>query len=101
MNQLQVTEEWRDIPGYPGSYEVSNLGNVRSLRDSQPVLMRLTKSSQGAMLVKLYLHGFGQTYRVAALVWSAFQGPTKEPIYHKDRDAANNNFENLTLERTK
>lgn len=100
MHQLQVNEEWRDISEYAGHYEISNLGNVRSLKGREPTLMRQTKAPQGAMLVKLYMHGFGQTYRVAALVWSAFQGPVRTSVYHKDRDATNNSFENLTLEKT-
>lgn len=26
-----MTEEWRDVVGYEGAYQVSNLGNLRSL----------------------------------------------------------------------
>ena len=26
-------EEWRDIPGYKGLYQVSNLGRIKSLID--------------------------------------------------------------------
>ena len=28
-----MNEEWRDIKGYEGLYQVSNLGRVKSLRD--------------------------------------------------------------------
>ena len=28
-----MNEEWRDIEGYEGLYQVSNLGRVKSLRD--------------------------------------------------------------------
>ena len=26
----EIDEEWRDVVGYEGAYEVSNLGNVRT-----------------------------------------------------------------------
>jgi hypothetical protein len=26
-----VVEEWRDVPGHEGAYQVSNVGSVRSL----------------------------------------------------------------------
>lgn len=29
-----MNEEWRDVVGYEGLYQVSNLGNVRSLINS-------------------------------------------------------------------
>ncbi|GFH35454.1 NUMOD4 domain-containing protein [Streptomyces pacificus] len=31
MNQLVTAEEWRKIPGFPPTYEVSSWGQVRSL----------------------------------------------------------------------
>lgn len=31
MSNVVSSEEWRDIPGYEGLYQVSNLGRVKSL----------------------------------------------------------------------
>ena len=31
MNNVILTEEWRDVKGYEGNYMVSNLGRVKSL----------------------------------------------------------------------
>ena len=48
-------EEWRDIPGYESFYQVSNLGNVRSIRFNK---IRNMKSwdSNGYRAVELYLN---------------------------------------------
>lgn len=40
-----MNEEWRDIPGYLGLYQVSNTGKVRSLPRHIPVTRRSKSSS--------------------------------------------------------
>ena len=95
-----MTEEWRDIPGYNGAYQASNLGRVQSSKGRQPTLMKLTTTPMGVQLVKLYLHGFGTTFRVSNLVWLAFRGKPVPALFHKDRNQANNSLDNLTTERT-
>lgn len=38
-----MIEEWKDIEGYAGKYQISNQGNVRSLnyhREGEPRLMK-------------------------------------------------------------
>lgn len=39
-----MNEEWRDIPGYSGLYQVSNTGKVRSLPRLIPVTRHSKKS---------------------------------------------------------
>lgn len=94
-----MTEEWRDVAGYNGSYQVSNLGNVHSLVGRKPKPLRLVKTPQGHFVVKLYMHGFGSTYRVHVLVWLAFVGSRPAYIYHADGDLSNNAVTNLVKER--
>ena len=89
-------EEWRDIPGYESFYQVSNLGNVRSIRFNK---IRNMKSwdSNGYRAVELYLNNNGYTVGIHRLVALALiPNPENKPeVNHKDRNRSNNNVENL------
>lgn len=56
-----MKEEWRDIVGYEGLYQVSNLGRVMSLGNgicnSIRKILKLDKQRQGYMLACLYKNG--------------------------------------------
>lgn len=79
-------ERWRAVPGYEGSYEVSNLGRVRSLsritdrgrkwrgRIMTPAVM----GSNGYLIVSLWREGKQRTALVHRLVLSAFVGPAPD-----------------------
>ena len=99
-------EIWRDIEGYEGLYQVSNLGNVKSLKfgpknhpgvHSQPRTLRITKSSTGYTHVQLYKEGKSSTILVHKLVAKAFvPNPLAKPeVNHIDANRANNKVENL------
>lgn len=101
-------EEWRPVPGYEGSYQVSNLGRVRSLD-------RVVKSKQGwkkfvkGVTMKQSIHHYGypvvsllkeshsKQYAVHILVARAFiPNPKGLPcVNHKDENKRNNNINNL------
>ena len=89
-------EKWRDIPGYEGFYQVSDLGNIRSIRFNK---IRNMKSwdSNGYRAVELYLNNNGYTVGIHRLVALAFiPNPENKPeVNHKDRNRSNNNVENL------
>lgn len=112
-----MIEEWRDIKGYEGFYQVSNLGRVRSLdRYKNQVSKRgriypafcpgriLKQTYRGNYLrVNLYhLSGNGISYNgesfsVHRLVAEAFiPNPNNLPcINHKDENKENNCVDNL------
>ena len=52
-----MQEEWRDIKGYEGRYQVSNLGRVRSLKNSKgsyrEKILNLSYSYNKYLLVSL------------------------------------------------
>ena len=88
-------EEWKNVIGYEGLYEVSNKGNVRNVRRNK--LLRLPKNYYGYIQVCLYKNGISTGFLVHRLVAQAFiHNPDNLPqVNHKDEDKTNNNVDNL------
>lgn len=86
-------EEFRDIPGYEGVYEVSNLGRVR--RNGK--ILKPGKNRDGYLLVSLSKNGIRKTVRVHRLVALSFlSNPNNLPeINHRDENRTNNTVDNL------
>lgn len=81
-----MIEEWKPIPGYEGSYEVSNQGRVRSLEriDSGgnhrrgKILSPRKNPYRGHLAVLLYKEDRRASQLVHRLVLEAFIGPCPE-----------------------
>ena len=88
-------EEWKNVIGYEGLYEVSNMGNVRNVRRN--TLLKLSKTNYGYIQVHLYKNGIRTGFQVHRLVAEAFlSNPDNLPmINHKDEDKTNNSVDNL------
>lgn len=104
---MQSTE-WRDVLGYEKSYEVSNMGEVRSLDrilqdghrwKGRTLKLVSRKGFDGADRTQVTLHFAGRqrTRLVHRLVLDAFVGPRPEGTEgcHWDGDPANNRLDNL------
>ena len=104
----QSGEQWKDIPGYAGSYQVSQLGNVRSLSMTPGFILRQTASAEGRPQVSLYSfrnkggRRLGKStvtnFDVDELVARAFvaQVPQEgEVVLHKNGDLKDNRADNL------
>lgn len=99
-----MKEIWKDIPGYEGKYQVSNLGRVKSLdmvikiHGNRPFtkagrIKKLTKGNHGYYVVNL---GLADLHTVHSLVMSAFVGPRKgKHIDHINSIRTDNRIENL------
>lgn len=64
--------EWRPIKGFEGLYEVSNIGNVRSLnyrRTGEIKILRLYKNNNGYLKAVLCKDGNKQNNAVSNLEW--------------------------------
>lgn len=92
--------EWRPIKGFEGLYEVSNLGQVKSLnynRTKEAKILRLCKNKDGYLCVHLHKNGKGYAKKVHRLVTAAFipnpEGKTE--VNHIDGNKTNNRVENL------
>lgn len=86
-------EIWKDIKGYEGLYQVSNLGRVRS----KTKLLHLNTNTYGYKHVTLSKGNVKKTILVHRLVASSFiENPIGLPqINHKDGDKSNNTVGNL------
>lgn len=103
-----MVEIWKDIDGYIGIYQVSNMGNVRSLqreefkcaqgyRARKGVELKLSQDQKGYLMVNLYKNGKGRSRRVHRLVAEAFiDNPMHlSEINHIDENKKNNVVSNL------
>lgn len=88
-------EEWRDIEGYEGLYQVSNYGNIYSIRKKRNYT--LSVGTNGYVNVTLTKNGKKLYTSVHQLVAQAFiQNPDNKPcVGHLDCDRTNNKAENL------
>lgn len=103
-----MQEIWRAVVGYEGSYEVSNLGNVRALPrtitridgieityDKPHVTIR--QNADGYMIVRLSKNGVRKQFNVHRLVAEAFipNMDNLPEVNHIDANRANNCVDNL------
>lgn len=88
-------EIYRDVKGYEEFYQVSNYGNVKSLRNNK--LLRQTNHRGGYKLVSVSVDGMHKELTVHRLVAQAFiPNPNNyRDVNHKDGDKANNHVDNL------
>lgn len=87
--------EWRDVPGYEGHYQVSNTGQVYSLKSNKA--MKQCKVTGGYYAVMFWLNGIGKMHTVHSLVALAFIGERPPDYYthHKNEIKTDNRVENL------
>ena len=99
-----MQEIWKDIEGYEGLYQVSNLGNIKSYRPNNKYfgqsehLLKLSAINTGYYSVTLYKENKEKhKYLVHRLVAMAFiPNPKNLPyINHIDENKTNNNVNNL------
>ena len=91
-------EEWRDITGYDGLYQVSNTGKVRSyVKSDIPHTLKPGKDGNGYPFVGLHKNKKTKNFHIHRLVALAFiDNPCNLPeVNHKDENKNNNCVENL------
>jgi hypothetical protein len=89
-------EYWKDIEGYEGLYQVSNLGRVKSLR-SNKILKQQTDKNGYKRVILSYLNK-QKCFQVHRLVAIAFILNTddKPTVNHEDGNKENNLVSNLS-----
>ena len=101
-----MEEIWKDIEGYEGLYQVSNLGRVKSLeridalgRRAKEKMLKPEINHRGYCRVVLCKQSVQKHYMVHRLIWEAFNGQIPEgyEINHLDERPINNALSNLSL----
>ena len=92
-------EIWKDVKGYEGLYQVSNLGRIKSLGNLQNRKEKLLKINirNGYCTTYLYKNNKKKSFLCHRLVAEAFiSNPDNLPqVNHKDENKLNNCVENL------
>ena len=96
-------EIWKDVIGYEGLYQVSNLGNVKSLRFNKEKILKQRIGTKGYFAVCLRKDKIVKTKEVHQLIAIAFLNHKpcgyKLVINHIDFNQKNNNILNRHLWR--
>lgn len=90
-------EEWKLLERIP-HYEVSNKGNVRSLRFNKQKLLKPSETKDGYLLVCLSYNNKKYTSYIHRLVAEVFLDPPASNqlvVNHKNKKRQDNNVENL------
>lgn len=89
-----MKEIWKNIKEYEGLYQISNFGNVKSIRSNK--ILKVNKSNEYDM-VTLFKNGKRKFLYIHRLVAENFiKNPNKlECVNHKDENKKNNEITNL------
>lgn len=100
LNSMEQ-EIWKDITGYEGLYQVSNLGRVKSFK-TQHILSPCIGST-GYWMVSLSKCGKTKTWKIHRLVAIAFipNPNNRKEVGHKDENPLNSCVDNLEWVTTK
>lgn len=95
-----MEEVWKDIKGYEGIYQVSNLGRIKSFKRksiNEGLILKPHEIRLGYLQVTLYDKNKRKIFLVHRLVAMTFiPNPQNKPeINHKDGNSSNNKVSNL------
>lgn len=107
-----MNEIWKDIPGYEGLYQVSNLGNVKSLsriikhakggnKTTKERMLKPGVNKSGYCRVVLFKDSLDKTFPVHQLVAMGFLGHIpcghESVVDHINNNSKDNRVENLQV----
>ena len=96
-----MIEIYKDVIGYEGIYQISNLGNVKSLKCNKEKILKLHKNTNGYLIIGLAVNGIVKTRKVHQLVAESFLNHKvcglQLVVNHIDFNRTNNNISNLEI----
>jgi hypothetical protein len=101
-------EKWKEIPGFEGYYEASDLGRIRRMKNKtiykdgriahfSETILNPGKNKKGYLVVYLSIKSKKHTITVHKLIAKTFiENPeNKKTVNHKDLNKENNHIKNL------
>ena len=108
--KILETEIWKDIKGFEGLYQASNLGRIKSLErfrkgkngslvSVKEKILKPSINRNGYYQVCLHKQSIQKTYRVNRLIYEAFNGliPENMQVNHINEIKTDNRLSNLNL----
>lgn len=92
-----IEEQWLDISGYEGLYQISNFGRVKSFYFKNPRILKPHKVKEYSN-VELYKNKKKKQFYIHRLVMENFcpiENMNVLDVNHKDEDKSNNHISNL------
>ena len=95
-----MEEIWKDIAGYEGLYQVSNMGQVKSLnylRTGREQILKHSTDGRGYQFVKLYKKGkkMHKIHRLVLMTFNPVENMNELEVNHIDECKTNNMLGNL------
>jgi hypothetical protein len=96
-----IMEIWKDVPGYQGSYQISNLGKVKSLKLGKERILKQSLNTHGYLQVGLCGDSKIKIIRIHQMVAMTFLNHVpcghKFVVNHKNFIRTDNRAENLEI----
>lgn len=89
MSVVKPKERWKPVPDYEGLYEVSSLGNVRSVKGGRCRAVKPVPGKQNYLGVSLSKANKVVRVQVHKLVLLAFRGPRPAGLIARHRNGQN------------
>ena len=94
-----MQEIWKDIQNYEGLYQISNLGNVKSLHNKHNIILKpyIANKYYKVTLIKKGVKHKQYIHRLMAFEFLGLDKNSNLQVDHIDNNTLNNNISNLQL----
>lgn len=97
-----MEEIWKDVVGYEGLYQVSNMGRLKGIQNGRDRIMKDFDNNHGYRITRISKNGVSKGVKIHRLVVMAFIDPNIPSdrslvVDHIDGNRANNRLDNLQV----